>query len=77
MGAVHPIVYKIEANIIKVGTIKLISMMTLACKIIAMFTLSMGTLVVMCALHTKDEQKCLYSDLNVVQNVNDSDFTFE
>ena len=45
-SAVHPIVYKIEENILKVGTILLLSIMTMACKIFAMFTISMGTLFV-------------------------------
>ena len=43
LGAGHPPLYKQDVKIIKVGTIILISMMKLACKIAAMFTVSMGT----------------------------------
>ena len=49
LGAVHSIMYKIETKIIKVGTIMPLSMMTMTCKIIGMFTISMGTLVLKCA----------------------------
>ena len=44
LGAVHPFLYKKEEKIIKVGTIILISFMAMTCKIIAMFTISVGTL---------------------------------
>ena len=40
----HPFLYKKEEKIIKVGTIILISYMAMTCKIIAMFTISMGAL---------------------------------
>ena len=42
--------YKIETKIIKIGTIMLLSLMTMVVKIIAMFTISMGTLVLKCAI---------------------------
>ena len=44
VSAVHPFLYKTEEKIIKVGTIILISYMAMTCKIIAMFTISMGAL---------------------------------
>ena len=40
LGAVHPHLYKKDVKFIKVGTIILIRMRTLACKIIAMLTIS-------------------------------------
>ena len=42
--------HKKEAKIIKVVTITPVNMMTISCKILAMFTLSMGILVLECAL---------------------------
>ena len=33
-GAVHPILHKIEENMLKFGTILLLSIMTMACKIL-------------------------------------------
>ena len=50
MGAVHLFLYKRGGKILKIGTIILISMMTFACKMIAMFTMSMGTLVLKCVI---------------------------
>ena len=49
LGAVPPIVYKIVEKIIKVCTVMLFSMMTITCKIIAMFTIIMGTVVFKCS----------------------------
>ena len=40
----HPFLYEKEDKIIKVGTIILISYMAMTCKIIAMFTISIGAL---------------------------------
>ena len=51
-GAVHPILCNKDVKVMKICTIILISMMTLALKVIAMFTLSMGTLILECYLQT-------------------------
>ena len=50
LGAVHPFFYKKEQKLINDSTVILISMMTVACKIIATFTISMGTLVLKCVI---------------------------
>ena len=52
LSTMHPLLHRKEAKIIKIGTIILISMMTVACKIITAFTISMGTLVLKGALIT-------------------------
>ena len=45
MGAVHPRLGNKGLKFMKISTIILIGMMTLALKVIAMFTLIMGTLI--------------------------------
>ena len=50
MGAVYRSVHKLDVKNIKVFAIILIMMMTIAGKIIAVFTISMGTLMFKCAL---------------------------
>ena len=50
-----------EVKLIKVGTIKLISLMTLALKVIVMFTLSMGTLFFESARFIEDFKHMLWS----------------
>ena len=66
MGAVHPSLCYKDFNVMKICTIILISMMTLALKVLDMFTLSMGTLifesvsqVALCTAHPASPKKHL------------------
>ena len=45
MGAVHPGLSNIDFQVMKICTITLIGMTSLALKVLAMFTLSMGTMI--------------------------------
>ena len=54
LGAVHPFSYKKEQKLMRDSTVILLSMMAVACKIIATFTISMGTLVLKCVIFIYD-----------------------